>query len=140
MPSRWLQAVLAVLMLLGCTVLFIWQWTAEVAPWRLVLAWGMFGVLAAHAAWWFRHLPDGELSWTGADWRWRTGRLPEKETDGQVLLALDWQWGLLLQLRPFESGQAPHWVVLQKRTLPPRWHALRCAVYSRAAHMPPGPR
>jgi hypothetical protein len=120
--------VLAALWGLGLAALCWWYWTAgawslrhSVTGITLLLASG----LAARSV---MRLGKGELRWTGSAWTWTA--TATSSTDGALAVHLDWQRGMLLSFTSFQGRRV--WLCMAQSAQPLRWHALRCAVYSRA--------
>ena len=102
------------------------------ALWRtallaLVLAVGLvlgaWGLVGRH---WRR--PGFLLRWDGQDWHWRE-REQVHEYRGRAIARIDLGDWMLLQLVAHD-GRFAVWLPVQRAGLEPRWHALRCAVYS----------
>jgi len=81
--------------------------------------------------------PAGELAWDGSAWV-----PPASARDGAAWVGpgtldvlLDFQFCLLLRWQAAGTWRR-QWIWLERRSEPSRWHLLRCAVYSRAAHEP----
>jgi hypothetical protein len=79
-------------------------------------------------------LESAWLVWDGENWQW----WQDEEGQGAyhfctLSVQADFQQTLLLQLRLGGEGtaQTSKWVWLYKGFAPAKWHALRCAVYSR---------
>ena len=86
-------------------------------------------LLAGGLAWRFGgHREVGLLHFDGQCWSWSGRGAPQAAARAQV--ALDLQ--VLMLLRLVEAGRPQRWLWLERRTDPPRWTALRRAVYSRA--------
>lgn len=124
--SRWAGACAAALWLCGLAGSLLWAAQAQVAFWRLALAWAAVAVagLVALLAWW--RAPRGVLAWDGSAWTWTPDGghgLP-----GEVRVALDAQHLVLVRFRA-AGGGAWFWL---ERGGGERWDELRRAVYSRA--------
>ena len=94
-------------------------------------------VLGAWAGCELRRAPTGLLAWDGEAWSFTplSGQPLHGELPLRVLL--DAQFCLLLAW-PASAARGPQrWFFLERAQAPSRWHALRCAVYSRAATRPP---
>jgi len=107
----------------ACTVAAWWLHGAGPA-WHAWLGAALLATTAAWAGWcWLRNF-EGELRWDGSAWHLsgRGAALPD------LSCALDLQVALLLRV----SGDPARWLWVERRRAPARWHALRCAVYSRA--------
>lgn len=116
--------VLTVIMVSGVT-LTAWIVQADAVLSRHV-AGAVLGLLTAAAAlqqWW--RSPAGNLSWDGQDWHWTSGGEPQLVA---VDVVLDGQTVLLLCLRT--PRRQSHWVWPERRLAPPRWLALRRAVFA----------
>lgn len=84
-----------------------------------------------------RHDEVGEVVWDGLTWAVYSdspGGAPLMEA-GELMVLLDFQFFLLLRTGP-KGAWREKWLWLERRSSPSRWHLLRCAVYSRAAHEP----
>lgn len=95
---------------------------------------GLVGVMLLLS---IRHDEVGEVVWDGRSWAVYSdppGQAPLMEA-GELMVLLDLQFFLLLR-----TGSKGVWrekcLWLERRSSPSRWHLLRCAVYSRAAHEP----
>ena len=120
---------------LFCLGLWVYQTTPP-------MAWGLSALclcllalaLMVQSTW--GALP-GELAWDGMAWslHLQTRRASVWVGHGSLNVLLDLQVVLLLRWRA-EGLLAGKWIWLERRTQPSRWHLLRCAVYSRAAHEP----
>jgi hypothetical protein len=123
------------LWLLGCVAAcatsvagdFHWgQWRWSVLACALLLA----GWTALRT---WRALPaQGLLHWDGHDWWWTQSHSRPSDATVPVRLRvhLASQRHLLLHMQPADG--AARWLCLCAATAPTHWHALRCAVYSRA--------
>ncbi len=79
----------------------------------------------------------GELVWDGSTWALHC-QMPGGSVwagDGTAHVVLDLQRVLLLRWHA-AGVWGGKWIWLERRGHPSRWHLLRCAVYSRAAHEP----
>lgn len=131
--SRFLAMLLLLLWLAGAGAAGLWWRAPGGQGWRLALVLASLG-LAGVLAWRFwRSLRAQALCWDGQSWRLRAGA-PGPEAAGGLSVHLDLQRHLLLCLRERpEGGRAAwHWLWAEAAADPGRWHALRCAVYSRA--------
>ncbi|MDD2924188.1 hypothetical protein [Rhodoferax sp.] len=121
--------VWAVIMAL-VAALTAWTLQADAVLARHVVA-AVLGLLTAAGAlrqWWLT--PVGNLTWDGQDWRWTSGGDPQVV---DVAVVLDGQSALLLCLRTPRQQLSLVWP--ERRMAPPRWLALRRAVFARqSAH------
>ncbi|WP_198971006.1 hypothetical protein [Xylophilus sp. ASV27] len=76
-----------------------------------------------------RRSPPGQLGWDGQHWRWEGASSGPGLPEGTLSLHLDLQSLVLVRFRPARGG--PLWLWLDRRALPGRWHALRCALHAR---------
>lgn len=124
--ALWRTALLALVLAVGL-VLGAWAaghrggWAVlALAPGLLLGGWGL---VACH---WRR--PGFLLRWDGQDWHWRE-REQVHEYRGRAIARIDLGDWMLLQLVAHD-GRFAVWLPVQRAGLEPRWHALRCAVYS----------
>ncbi|WP_137896431.1 hypothetical protein [Ramlibacter sp. 2FC] len=134
--SRFLALLLLSLWLAGAGVAGLWWRAPGGQGWRLALVLAAL-LLAAGLAWRFwRSLAALALCWDGHSWRLRAGApdMAAPELAGRLSVQLDLQRHLLLCLhgRPEDGRPAQLWLWAEAKADPARWHALRCAVYSRA--------
>lgn len=120
-------------------LLCITLWAYQTAP-SMLRAWVAFClclpalVFIVRSAW---GSDVGELVWDGTTWALHC-QMPGGSVwagDGAVRVVLDLQRVLLLRWHT-TGVWAGKWIWLERRGHPSRWHLLRCAVYSRAAHEP----
>ena len=129
--SRFLGALLLGLWGAGVAATLLWWREPGGQGWRLALVLASLG-LSGRLAWRFwRSLNSRMLGWDGQSWRLGTGA---SDPVGSLRVHLDLQSRLLLCLHGrTKAGRAVrHWLWADAAADPARWHALRCAVYSRA--------
>lgn len=106
------------------------HWWGPLAGALLTLALGAW----AGAEW--RRGPSGVLAWDGEAWSFTPVAADELHCDQPLRVLFDGQFCLLLGMPTEVAWPAPRWFFVERRQAPSRWHALRCAVYSRAATRP----
>jgi toxin CptA len=117
--------------LAGMITGLLWHHQSDTAGWRLWLySIGLVGTCVAAAEAW-RRSPRGSLRWDGQTWCW-TGH--GRSATGVLTVHLDFQFGLLLSLRP-ETG-ARIWLWPERRAEVALWKALRRAAFARGAAIP----
>jgi toxin CptA len=129
--SRFLGQLLILGWLAGAGAgVVLWRFHG-ISSWRLVVM-AVALTLSGGLAWWlWRHLPDRCLRWDGQTWRLLASA--QDSNAGQaarLAVRLDLQRHLLLRLRSLDGVEC--WLWAEATADPARWHALRCAVYSRA--------
>ena len=120
------QAVLLIFLLFAALVTcFFWVANA-LWDWRqgLMIVTLCLGVLFAWQEW--QRTPQGLLSWDGVVWC-LSGAQPS--VMGSISVQLDFQFVLLLRLRPLSGPQL--WLWAERKRLEPLWVPLRRAVFSR---------
>jgi len=124
--SRFAGALLALAWLLGAAAAGLW-WLQSPSPgWRLGALGFVLAAAGAFAAWGWWHGAQGTLAWDGQSWSWSGD--PDGH-DSVLEVGLDLQRWLLLR---WKSGNASHWLWLERTGRLERWDDLRRAVYSRA--------
>lgn len=124
--SLWAAVLVFAGWLAGAAAAGWWVLASPAPGWRQGLGVAAVLLAGAWAAWEWRRMPAGELSWDGSRWAW-PGAAPAEPLS--VEAALDLQHVLLLRWRaPGCSG----WLWLERSHRPARWDELRRAVYSRA--------
>lgn len=134
--SRFLGAWLVLLWLAGAGVAGLWWRSPGGHGWRLALVLAALALAAALAGRLWRSLGAQDLCWNGSTWQLqaRGTAAPAHEVQGSLRVHLDLQRRLLLclQAAPAQGRASRHWLWAEAAADPARWHALRCAVYSRA--------
>lgn len=130
----------------GAVGLAVWQSSAQVSSIMVLWAWLFWalcvGVAALAMPW--HSLQLGHLFWSGEGWFWQTpqgadyAQESQDAQEAQVSVGLDWGSGLLLWVR-LHSGKGAAdgplcCAFVQAAAMPSKWHAFRCAVYSRTKH------
>jgi hypothetical protein len=123
--SPYYGVLTAVVVLCSLSAMVVWVWQTGGVGWPQWL--GLAGSLTTSSwmiwQWW--HTPTGFLSWDGEVWAWAVDHqtaivVPKVELDFQRLL-------LLRLCSPL--GPTRTWVWLESAFAPPRWLALRRAVF-----------
>lgn len=127
----WGHAVMVLLAV--CGALGLWVGAAQAKTSQFLGPWlGWCGLLiAALLVNRKDHWTNGSVVWTGEVWLWRDPLGQETQTRMQVVL--DFGTALAVSLRPVSARwyEPQRFIWLTRKDQPARWHALRCAVYSR---------
>jgi toxin CptA len=129
--SRFLGQLLILGWLAGAGAgVVLWRFHG-VSGWRLMVI-AVALTLSGGLAWRFwRGLPDRQLRWDGQTWRLLVSESQASAGPAaRLAVHLDLQRHLMLRLRGTDGTGS--WLWAEAATDPARWHALRCAVYSRA--------
>ena len=136
--SRWHLLGIGLLAALGALAdcALVWHQRGQVGAPIYTLLFAMAAPLSAIGAVtaWYKS-PVGRLHWDGAEWFWREfGKAPLRSI-GQVSIALDLQFLVLVQLR-CETARS-QWIFLQEATHRAQWLALRRALVSGGSERAP---
>jgi toxin CptA len=129
--SPFAARVAALLVLAGLACALAWSLLAPLG-WRQTLAFAAVAAGAGLARRGWLRAARGLLRWDGLAWAWEEG---DRSAPGRPEVALDFQSRLLVRWR--EEGGGAGWLWLERASDPPRWEALRRAVYSRASAQGP---
>lgn len=124
--SRFLGTLVLLTGLSGLAVGLFWHLALDGSGWRqavFALTWLSVFVFAFRS-WW--HTANGKLRWDGQSWHWTDAATT---LSGQLGVHLDWQFCLILSLRP-ESGRRI-WLCPERWRDVTHWNALRRAVFAR---------
>jgi hypothetical protein len=125
-PVVWLIGALVLTVLLACAV-------AGAISVELVVGLSFASlclVCFSHRS--LSHWPQGHLIWDEIDWQLESNSHDAAYVVGIPHVVLDLQVCLLLRWTPTDPHQRVRWLWLKQSGQPYSWHALRCAVYSRA--------
>lgn len=127
----WGRTVMVLLALCGAVAL--WVGSAQADASKFWVPWlGWCGLLVAALLVSRKdHWTSGWVVWTGEAWVWRDPQGQETET--RMLVVLDLGAEIAVSLRPISAKwyEPQRFIWLTRKDQPTRWHALRCAVYSR---------
>jgi hypothetical protein len=102
-------------------------WSANLPElgWRQALFTLIYLVSSGLATALWRRTPAGTLRWDGMTWTWKSDKAM---VTGALTVHLDFQFVLLLSLRPATGGR--RWLWPERRWAKMDWHDLRRAVFS----------
>jgi len=126
--SRFQACLIGSLLVCGILTVSTWCLQVDALGWRQWLALTLCLMTSWLAGWHGWHTPKGSLAWDGVAWHWAVG------TQSLVVvpeLVMDLQQLVLLRLRASNDNHVT-WVWLDRELNPPRWVALRRAIYTRA--------
>jgi hypothetical protein len=161
--SRFLAAVLGAFWVAAAGVSVLWWRSPGGTGWRLGLVWLALALAGLMACRLWQGLGECRLLWDGRSWRSLlppdlqapvSAAFPAAEAQsGQMRVHLDMQRHMLLRWQALDDGQGEgpggriggtvgpvRWFWADAAADPVRWHAFRCAVYSRAMNDTPHPR
>lgn len=149
----WGRALWVGALLLSAAGLSAWQWLSQSTSAMVWSAW-VFGLVCASATAYGapkQILSNGVLLWSGEAWWWQSGlggaeHADEGDVEGNgegwtLSVGLDLGSCMVLMVqRPPDGhrGRGPRmcaWV--SEQAMPSKWHAFRCAVYSRPKALKP---
>ena len=135
-----LRALVGLLAGGACASLFLW-WRAQPMPTLpgVDAVAGLGSLATAAIALTIARMPPMTLHWDRQ--RWRLARDGVAEVPGEIAVAIDLGNWLLLRFvadaGPAWRKHLPTWIALQRHGLEGPWHAIRCALYSARAGLPP---
>lgn len=123
--SRWQGWLVSLTGLGGALTGLLWQAAANPPGWRQGLfAFALLGAVSV-AVWSWQRSPPGNLCWDGQAWSWLS---VDRSVSGRLTVHLDFQFFLLLSLRPDRGARI--WLWPERCSEAAGWNALRRAVFS----------
>ena len=123
--SQFHVLILSILSVLGIGAAVAWIVQAQSPDWRQGLMLSGAALTGLGVFWHCRKAPTGQLSWEGGSWAWGES---SKTDPVQPVVVVDLQTAMLLRLQG-APGTKNMWIWVQRDASPPRWLALRRAVY-----------
>jgi hypothetical protein len=123
--SRFQGWIIALVSLGSGVVGLTWSANLPGLGWRQTLFFLVYLVSSGLAIALWRRTPAGTLCWDGMAWTWKSDKAL---VSGALTVHLDFQFILLLSLRPATGGR--RWLWPERHWAKIHWHDLRRAVFS----------